>query len=119
MATTAEHNQLIKVILDGSKHLKHVMTQEEIKQMTIIENRFPLTKLPVCGHCERLAMWSVGMQATCRHCGSITKNPITYSTYLASGYDVDTTGATAKDVMSKSNLIRERILPDYGIGGKP
>lgn len=117
MATTQEHNQLVKICFDGSKHLKHVLSQEDIMQMTLIENRFPLTKLPVCGGCERLAYWSAGMQATCKHCGTITKNPITYSTYLASGYDVDTTGATAKVVMEKSNYIRDRILPIYGIGG--
>ena len=118
MATTAEHNQLIKICFDGSKHLKHVLSQDEIRQMTVIENRFPLTKLPVCGNCERLAMWSQGMQATCRHCGTITKSPITYATYLASGYDVDQTGATAKEIMNKSSIIREKVLPDYRIGGR-
>ena len=82
-------------------------------QMTMIENRFPLAKLPVCGGCERLAMWSRGMQATCRHCGTITKNPITYSSYLASGYDVDATGATARTVLGKTGTARSDYLPEY------
>jgi hypothetical protein len=110
---TQQHNQLIKVCFDGSKNLKHVLSMEEINRMTMIEGRFPLTKLPVCSHCERLAMWSRGMQATCTHCGTITKNPITYATYLASGFDVDTTGATAKSVMQASESMREKILPQY------
>jgi hypothetical protein len=115
---TKEHNRLIKVIFDGSKHLNHVMNNEEVKNMTVIENRFPLTKLPVCGSCEGLAYWgrdsltgaAIGI---CRKCGTQTKSPITYSTYLASGYDIDTTGATAKEVLnyrSRASL----ILPDFG-----
>jgi hypothetical protein len=113
VASNQEHNQLIKICFDGNKHLKHVLSSEEIVQMTMIENRFPLTKLPVCGSCERLAMWSAGMQATCRHCGTITKSPVTYSSYLSSGYDVDATGKTAKSVMEKNKKIRELILPEY------
>jgi hypothetical protein len=81
--------------------------------MTLIENRFPLTKLPVCGNCERLAYWAKGGQAVCRYCGSITKTPITYSSYLASGYDVDATGTTAKAVLSRERTKRSLILPEY------
>ena len=80
--------------------------------MTLIEKRFPLTKLPVCGACEKLAMWGNGMQGICRSCGTITKNPITYSEYLASGYDIDSTGATAKCVLREEKKVREIILPD-------
>lgn len=111
-----EHNNLIKVCFDGNKHLKHVMTDSQIKNMCMIENRYPLTKLPVCGGCERLAMWSRGKQATCTHCGTITKSPITYSSYLASGYDIDPTGDTAKRVLNleKEKMKRQLILPDYG-----
>jgi hypothetical protein len=116
MATVAEHNQIIKMCFDGNKHLKHVLSNEEIRNMTIIENRFPLTKLPVCGSCERLAMWGKGGQGVCRHCGTITKNPITYSSYLASGYDVDQTGTTFRSVAHKSEMVkRDIILPDYGM----
>ena len=85
----------------------------------MLEGRFPLTKLPVCGSCEKLALWSRGKQAVCRLCGTITKSPITYSSYLASGYDVDATGETAKKVFNQANMEKERqrrqlILPDYG-----
>jgi hypothetical protein len=79
----------------------------------MIEARFPLTKLPVCGSCERLAYWAKGGQAICKHCGTITKTPITYSTYLASGYDVDATGATAKSIMKDEREKRSIILPEY------
>lgn len=114
MSTVQQHNEIVKICFDGNKHLKHVLSMDEIRQMTLIENRFPLTKLPICGSCERLGLWSVGMQCTCKHCGTITKNPITYSSYLASGYDVDPTGATAKSVMNQSDIIRDKVLPDYG-----
>lgn len=113
MATVQEHNELIKVCFDGNKHLQHVLSMDEIRQMTLIENRFPLTKLPVCGHCERLAYWAKGMQAICKHCGTITKSPITYSSYLASGYDVDPTGHTARQVMSSREEYGRIILPEY------
>ncbi len=84
--------------------------------MCLIENRYPLTRLPVCGSCERLAMWSKDNHAICRTCGTITKQPITYSSYLASGYDIDATGDTAKRVLNFEKEMKKRqyILPDYG-----
>lgn len=106
-------NQLIKVCLNGNKHLKHVLTIPEINRMTMIEDRFPLTKLPVCGGCERLGFWGRGMQGVCKYCGTITKKPLTYSEYLASGYDIDATGQTAKKVLREEKEVREIILPDY------
>lgn len=112
MATIKEHNNLIKICFNGNKHLKHVLSQEEVKNMTVIENRFPLTKLPVCGSCEKLGMWSTGMIGICRSCGTITKKPITYSSYLASGYDVDATGATAKQIL-KTREYQSMILPAH------
>jgi hypothetical protein len=117
MATIGEHNQLIKIVYDGNAHLKHILSDEDIKRMTLLEERFPLTKLPVCGSCEKLAMWSRGMTGTCRSCGTITKNPITYSSYLASGYDVDATGQTARSVLQKRE-VQSIILPDYGNMGR-
>lgn len=114
VATTEQHNNIVKVCFDGNKHLNHVMSNKEIQNMTLIENRFPLTKLPVCGSCEKLALWSKGMQATCRSCGTITKRPITYSTYLASGMDVDGTGTTAKKVLvGRQELAEKNVLPYY------
>lgn len=115
MATISEHNNLIKICFDGNSHLKHVMNNDEIKQMTLIEGRYPLTRLPVCGHCEGLALWAKGGQAVCRKCGTITKHPITYSSYLAAGYDVDATGQTFRGVAHAGEMIkRDIILPDYG-----
>lgn len=114
MATTTQHNNLVKICFDGNKHLKHVLSNSEIAQMTLIENRFPLTKLPVCGGCEGLALWSRNKTATCRKCGTITQNPITYSSYLASGYDVDATGKTAKTVLKAEENMRAS-LPEYKI----
>lgn len=116
MATIQEHNnQIMKVILNGSDHLKHVLTDESIRRMTAIENRYPLTKLPVCPHCERLAMWGEGGCGICRKCGTITKRPITYAEYLAHGYDIDATGATAKAVLAQQKEVRRIYLPDYGL----
>ena len=85
------------------------MSNDQINKMTLIEDRFPLAKLPVCGGCEGLAMWSAGMSATCTKCGTITKHPVTYATYLANGFDIDQTGETAKKILEQ----REIILPDY------
>lgn len=104
-----EHNNLIKIVFNGSQHLNHVMTSEQIKDSELIESRYPISRLPVCGHCERLAYWSHG-GAYCPKCGTCTKSPITYSTYLASGYDLDT--GIASKMMEIER--RKKILPDYG-----
>jgi hypothetical protein len=111
--STKKHHDIIKVIFNGNKHLKHVLSSEEVRQLTLVENRFPLTKLPVCGHCEKLGLWSkdsitkrpIGV---CKSCGSITQQPITYSTYLASKMDVDPTGDTFKRM-----LVTERKIDNY------
>lgn len=122
MATNWQHNQLLKIVFDGNKHLNHVLSDNDIKQMTMIEGRWPLSKSPVCGHCERLGLWHkdpvtnkpVGV---CRVCGTITKNPITYSTYLASGMDVDATGHTFRALdratRAKDQKNRELYLPNF------
>ena len=112
MASIKEHNQLIKIVFNGNSHLKHVMSSEQIKQMTLIEGRYPLTRLPVCGHCEKLAHWYRGGQAYCPNCGTYTKNPVTYASYLASGYDID--GTTAKWMLDTEKKLRNKVLPDYG-----
>lgn len=114
MATIGKHNQLIKIMLGGSnKHLNHVLTDEAIKSMTLIESRYPITRLPVCEHCEKLGMWNKDGFGVCRACGTITKNPITYSQYLSMGYDIDATGATAKSVFEEKKAVRTIWLPNY------
>lgn len=123
--STVKHHAIIKVIFDGNKHLKHVLDNDEIKQMTLIENRFPLTKLPVCGHCEKLGLWgkdSITKKpiGVCKSCGSITQTPITYSTYLASRMDVDETGHTFRSLANidkkVDNYNRNVYLHKFRIG---
>ena len=114
MASIKEHNQLLKVVFDGSKHLNHVLSSDEIKKMTMIESKYPLSRLPVCGHCEKLAYWHHGGQAYCPSCGTYTRQPITYANYLASGYDVDATGNTARHVLAREQTKRALIIPNYG-----
>jgi len=111
LASIKEHNQLIKVVFDGNKHLNHVLSSQEINKMTMLEERYPLTKLPVCGHCEKLGYWNRNGTAYCPSCGTYTKKPITYSSYLASGYDTD--GTLAKWMVNIDKNKRS-ILPDYG-----
>ena len=104
-----EHNQLMKVVFNGNKHLQHVLTSDQIMKLTMIENRYPLTRMPVCGHCEKLAYWNKE-SAYCPSCGTYTKSPVTYSNYLAMGYDVDNGIANKMMELDK----RRRLLPDYG-----
>jgi hypothetical protein len=122
MATAQQHNNIINVIFDGNKHLKHVLSDQDIAQMTMIEGRFPLTKLPVCGHCEKLGLWhkdsyTQKIVGVCRSCGAITKSPITYSTYLASRMDVDETGDTFRKMAivdkHRDKMKRFIYLPEF------
>lgn len=123
VASNRKHHEIIKCVFDGNKHLKHVLSSKEIQEMTVIENRFPLTKLPVCGHCEKLGLWShsggkpVGI---CKSCGTITKSPVTYSSYLASKMDVDQTGDTFRRIATRDknrdNYNRMVYLHDFNIG---
>jgi hypothetical protein len=117
-----EHNQFICHQFDNNKHLKHVLTTEEITKMCVIEGRFPLTKLPVCVRCERLGLWHkdeitkkpVGV---CKACGTITHSPKTYSTYLAQGMDIDKTGDSFRRmaIVDKKKEAYKRLvwLPDF------
>lgn len=116
-----QHNQLVKVLFDGSKHLNHVLSDQDILDMTMIESRFPLTKLPVCGHCEALGLWTKDSKGKpmgyCKKCGTYTRKPLTYSTYLASGYDIDKTGDNFRRMLivdrARENYKREVYLPDF------
>jgi len=112
VADIKTHNNLIKVVFDGNKHLKHVMSSKQIKKITVYENSYPLTRLPVCGHCEKLAYWNKGGTAYCPTCGTYTKKPITYATYLASGYDIDET--TCRWRLQQEKEKRKKALPAYG-----
>lgn len=105
-------NNLLKIILGSGNHLKHVLTNEMIAKMTVLEGRFPLTKLPVCGHCEKLAMWGKDGCGICPDCGTITTKPLTYAEYLADGYDIDATGETARAVCQTQKKVRKLWLPN-------
>lgn len=113
MASIAQHNNLLKCMVGGQAHFRHILTNDRIAKMTMLEGRYPITRLPVCEHCERLAMWSgknvkgekIG---TCPHCGTRTVNPFTYAEYLMHGYDVDKSdGREATGIEMRA---RNRIL---------
>jgi hypothetical protein len=108
----AEHNNLVKIVFGNDKHFKHILTNDNIAMMTLYEARYPISRLPVCGHCEKLALWK-GDEGYCQSCGTYTKNPITYATYLASGYDLDQNCKTAGMLLDFEKKKRS-ILPDYG-----
>jgi hypothetical protein len=127
VASVKEHNNIINVVFDGNKHLKHVLSDQEIVQMCLIEGRFPLTKLPVCGHCEMLGLWHTDsltkkIIGVCRSCGAITKHPVSYSTYLASKQDVDETGDTFRRMamVDKKKDVWNRFiyLPEFDTNGR-
>lgn len=113
-----QHNRLMAIVFGNTKHFKHVMRDDEIKTMTMLENSCPLTRQPVCGRCEQLALWHHGEfnepVGICKKCGTITKNPVTYATYLASGFDIDPTGLTAKEALRQRKRIVDNYVPDYG-----
>lgn len=94
MASIEQHNNLLKCMVGGQNHFRHILTNDRIREMTIKENRYPITRLPVCEHCERLAMWSKNINGervgVCK-CGTVTANPMRYSEYLMNGYDIDRT----------------------------
>ncbi len=111
MATIDKHNQIIKVNFGQGKHFQHVLTNKDIQRMTMLEGRYPVSRLPVCSGCERVAYWGHGGQGVCPECGTITKDPITLSEYMAKGYDIDRTGL-GRDTKDEMNN-RDVILPAY------
>lgn len=124
METNSQHNKLIKLVFDGNKHLQKILSNEDVKKMCITEGRFPFTKLPVCGHCENLGLWSEDKIkkipiCICSMCGTITYNPVTYSAYLMTGMDVDKTGKTFREMSSLQKKIdefnRNTYLPEYNM----
>jgi hypothetical protein len=69
-----------------------MLTNDTVRLMTMVEGRCPIAKQPMCGWCERVALWGRGadgsMVAYCHVCGSTTSKPMTYSEYIANGYDI-------------------------------
>lgn len=121
-----EHNNLIYKCYEGNPHIKHILLNDDINRIAMIEGRFPLTKFPVCSHCESLGLWHTDKNnkevCVCTKCGTYTKNPMTYSEYLATGYDVDKTGETFRNTLKKDRDLRKRkellYLPEYNNIGK-
>lgn len=85
-------NRIYKCISGDKPHYKHFLTGPMVRKMTVIENRYPITQLPVCGYCEKAAMWTKNaanqMVGWCENCGTTTDKPITYSEYLLRGEDL-------------------------------
>lgn len=79
--------------------------------MTVLEGRYPISRLPVCPRCEGLAMWGHGGQGICTKCGTIDRDPVTLSEYMTKGYDIDQTGITRHEKEDLKNRIF--YLPDY------
>lgn len=112
MATVKEHNGFIFKVFSDQKHFRHVLTQDDIVRMTGVEKRYPISKLPVCSHCERLAMWGINGIAVCTKCGTTTLKPITLAEYYIKGYDLDITTHDDRDQVKHEKIAREFLLPD-------
>lgn len=56
MSESKELNNKLLKIFNDNKHIKHILTNDDIKRMCFVEGRYPFTRLPVCNNCERLAM---------------------------------------------------------------
>jgi len=113
---TRNNNQkLIKVLYDNPS-IKHVLDNDDIKKMCLIEGSYPFTKLPVCNGCEGLALWHRdefdNVVGVCTKCHTVSKNPVTYSEYLLEGYDVDSSGKTFRELseLGKTKLAKDRLL---------
>jgi hypothetical protein len=85
-------NKIYKCVAGERLHGRHFLTGDLVRKMTLIENRYPLAKLPMCGYCERAGLWTHTadgkMAGYCETCGTTTTNPITYAEYLSQGHDL-------------------------------
>lgn len=85
----AKTNKIYKCILGDQPFYKHFLTGPMLRKMTAIENRYPITQVPVCAYCEKGAMWtqtaSGEMAGYCENCGTTTVHPVTLSEYLVRG----------------------------------
>ena len=81
--------KLIKYMRGGQSHRRHLMTGSLSARLALMEKRYPAVRLPMCEHCECLALWGrnelgegVGV---CAECGTVTLNPMTYGEYMLNG----------------------------------
>lgn len=100
----------------NDKHIKHCLSVEKVNEMTQVEKRYPMARLPVCNHCEALALWSRPLEdgratGTCLKCGTITIDPINLAEYLVSGYDLpmDMSAETKEEIKVKRSLIVDEL----------
>jgi hypothetical protein len=107
MATIAQHNKLMKVMLGAGSHYKHILTNDAVARITNMENRFAMSKMPVCASCERLGLWHTGHTCYCKVCGTVTQNPITLAEYSVQGYDMDKRGSLEGE---RELSVRQEIL---------
>ena len=94
MTANEKNNGIIKCMVGGQSHFKHILTGEMAAKISFIENRYPAANLPVCEHCERLALWGHSIDnspiGVCPVCGTVTSMPVRYAEYLvANGLDLD------------------------------
>ena len=93
-----DYNQKILKLSMGEKFRKHILSNEKINEMVDVQARIPITTLPVCGCCEKLALWHKDKQGrriaqcTNKGCGTVTYNAITLAEYMVAGYDQSTFG---------------------------
>lgn len=68
-------------------HAKHMLRKNQKLERFLKwkDGGVDLLFLPVCEHCEELAMWHNG-GAYCEACGGITKQPITFLQYALTQY---------------------------------
>lgn len=100
----------------NDKHMKHVLSVEKVNEMTQVERRYPMSRLPVCNHCEALALWSRPLEngnrtGTCLKCGTVTVNPISLAEYLVAGYDLpmDMSAKEKEEIKVKRSLVVDEL----------
>ena len=88
---TQQAKDIIKLSYND-KHIVHVLSNEKVNEMTQLSQRYPITRLPVCNHCEALGLWGFTKMKEpagyCEKCGTITVGPISYAEYLVAGHDL-------------------------------
>ena len=95
----------------NDNHIRHVLSNDKVNEMTQIENRYPISRLPVCNHCEALGIWGFTKMREpagyCEKCGTITVGPISYAEYLVSGYDLPDNMSSEKksEIKARRSLI--------------
>ena len=71
---TQQAKDIIKLSYND-KHIVHVLSNEKVNEMTQLSQRYPITRLPVCNHCEALGLWRFTKMKEpagyCEKCGTM------------------------------------------------